>query len=630
MNHTQNPDYRPYIDGLRGIAVLTILLFHIDIAFFGGGFIGVDIFFVISGYLITRIISKDMREGRFSFWNFYARRIKRIFPALFVMLLLTSLATIVFLGPHQYYEFFKALRMTSGQISNFYFAQEVDYFAPGNDHSPLLHTWSLGVEEQFYLLWPLLLLLTHKFLGPGRSLIALSVLLFLSLGVSEYLVRTDAMAAFYYLHARAWELALGGIVALNVLPPLRARLPNELAGAAGLALVLYAAIFYQNADFPGLKAAIPCLGAALFLYAAQQGPGLAHKILSARAFVFTGLVSYSLYLWHWPIVAYYKSYFSTELTLTVQIQMLILSFVLAYISWRWIEQPFRQMRVAPKKVVAAALGLIVTFIVASNVVKNENDAGWRVTYDVVEHVRSPHTLDKICSVEGGAMNTKDCIIGPNKDAYEVILVGDSHASHYTPTVLDWAQENGLTVRIFLRGACRTWVESADIKVKNGRIDHDCMALTQSFYETLATDDSIRYVFLGLLMPKDTDDIRHSIAKIKSYGKTTIFLGQVPMFRDDPHECQIRNNLLITRWFPRDAVDCMALDKDYADARIAETHQSILPLLREYGIAYFDPAPFIQTPFDSAGRFMYLDTNHLNRYGAAHLAPHLKDFLGAGG
>lgn len=628
MDQKNNPAYMPYIDGLRGIAVLVILLFHIDISFFRGGFIGVDIFFVISGYLITQIITKDILAGRFSFWNFYARRMKRIFPALFAMLFFTALATIIFLGPHQYYDFFKALRMASGQISNLFFSREVDYFAIGHDHSPLLHTWSLGVEEQFYLLWPMVLLVTHKFLGLKRSLIVLVALFFASLLTSEYLVRTDAMDAFYLLHARAWELAMGGVIALNILPPLRDQKWIELASALGLSLVLYAALFYETAHFPGLKAVIPCLGAALFLYAAQQSTGMAHKMLSARALVFTGLISYSLYLWHWPVVAFYKSYFSMNLTPVVQIEMLALSFVLAYLSYRYIEQPFRHMSVPPKKVIATGLAVIVVFIVSSNIIKNENDAGWRVTYKVVENVRAPHALDKICSVEGGAMNKKDCIIGPNKDKYEVILVGDSHASHYTPAVLQWAKNNNLTVRIFLRGACRTWVESKTLQIKNGKIDNDCMDLTRSFYQTLGQDTHIRYIFLGLLMPTDSEDIRHSLEKIKTYNKTVYFLGQAPLFKDDPHECQIKNNLLITKLFPKESAHCMELDPEYFNARISASHESFLPLLKDFNIPYFNPVPFIKTPFDEEGRFMYLDSNHLNRYGALYLAPYLEDFLKA--
>jgi len=184
-------NYLPYIDSLRGVSVLSILLFHIDIVYFSGGYIGVDIFFVISGYLITKIIARDIQSGNFSFSKFYARRIRRIFPALFTMLFWASIAAILFLGPVQFYDFFKSFRMASGQISNLFFSREVDYFAIGNDTAPLLHTWSLGVEEQFYLVWPAFLLVIHKIWGITRGQFTLIVLLLLSLILSEYLVHTN-------------------------------------------------------------------------------------------------------------------------------------------------------------------------------------------------------------------------------------------------------------------------------------------------------------------------------------------------------------------------------------------------------------------------------------------------------
>lgn len=626
MDNKNNKAYLPYIDGLRAVSVLTILMFHLDITFFRGGFIGVDIFFVISGYLITRIITREIAAGTFSFANFYARRIRRIFPALFVMLFLTSFAAVVFLGAREFSEFFKALRFASGQVSNILFSREVDYFAAGNRNNPLLHTWSLGVEEQFYLLWPVMLIAVHKFLGLGRSLLVLGLLLVVSLAASEYLVRTNAMDAFYLLHSRAWELAMGGIVALNVIPHLTSQKWIETVSAFGLFLIMVAALFFNDTRFPGLKAVIPCLGAALFIYSAQQGQGWAHKLLSTPALVFIGLISYSLYLWHWPVIAFYKSYFGMHLTMPVQMGMAVLSFALAYLSYRLVEQPFRHAGKSPRKVTGVGLALVVTFIVTSNLVKDENEAGWRVTYKADKAVMKPHDLYEPCATEGGAYDKDRCIIGPHKDRYEVILVGDSHASHYVPTVLDWAEGEGLTVRIFLRGACQTWVESKDVKMKAGAVDTYCMDLTRAFYETLEKDKSIQYVFLGLMGMGDTPDIRHSLEKIKTYGKATYFLGRVPVFSDDPHQCQIKNHLLISKWFPRDNTNCLALDREYSDSMILPARDGFTPLLQELDIPYFDPLPFMDTAFDKEGHFLYMDSNHLNRYGGQYLAPYLRDFM----
>lgn len=618
--------YLPHIDGLRGISVLAILLFHLDVMFFGGGFVGVDVFFIISGFLITQLIAREIEDGTFSFANFYARRIKRIFPALFVMLFVTSLAAILFLGAREYSQFFQALRAASGQISNILFSREIDYFAIGNKNNPLLHTWSLGVEEQFYLIWPLVLFFTHKLWGIGRAAIVLSILLLISLGVSEYMVRTNAIDAFYLLHSRGWELALGGLIGLGAIPPLRKQWGIEIASLIGCALIALSVLFYHESGFPGLKAIIPCMGAALFIYSAQHGKGIAHKIISSRALVFTGLISYSLYLWHWPLIAFYKSYFSPDLSATVQISITILSFALAWLSYKFVETPFRRMTLPPKRVIGLGFAAIVVFVVSSNLIKDENEAGWRVTYKADKAIIRANNYYKTCAVDGGAFNRDDCIIGPNKDKYEVILAGDSHAAHYIPTVLEWAKSKDLTVRIFLRGACRTFVQTDAEIIRQGKVDTYCMDLTKAFYDTLDQDKSIQYVFLGLMLATGTDEVKASLKKIDDRHKKTYFLGSVPIFENDPHQCHIKNNLLVSKVFPRPAQNCMDIDPVYSNAKIAESHDSLKPVLADLGIPYFDPLPFMQTPYDKEGHFMFMDTDHLNQYGGMHLWPYLDQFI----
>lgn len=613
--------YLPHVDGLRGLAVLAILLFHLDIAAFGGGFVGVDIFFVISGYLITSIIAREMQAGTFTFASFYARRIKRIFPALFVMLIGTSVAAFFFLGLDSYSSFFEAMRKASAQISNFYFARETDYFAEGHTHSPLLHTWSLGVEEQFYLLWPLLLLALR------RSAIWLGVIAACSLILSEYLVCTDAMQAFYLLHARGWELAMGGLVALGAVPVLRRASLYPIIGLVGLILITGAVLLFDASNFPGIKALIPCLGAAMILYAGQAG-GISSKILSAKPFVWTGLISYSLYLWHWPLVAFYKNYYGEAMGWGIQTLFFIASFALGYLSWRFVEKPCRALNTKPWKVITVGLLTVVLFIILGNVVKRFSDADWRVTYDVVEHVREAHDLDKICAADGGANDRDHCFIGPDKDAYQVILVGDSHASHYAPAILSWAAEKGLTVRLMLRGSCRTWIDDAgQARIRNGKLDQGCMDLTQDFYKVLADQKSVQYVFMALHTPS-VEEADASLARIKGNHKKVIYLGQVPIFPENPHECQIRKSLLITKWLPRGEAerDCMAPDFAYSESILGPKMGPFRKSLGDLGIDYFDPVPFMKLPFDEKGRFMYLDSNHINRYGAAHLAGPLKSFI----
>lgn len=537
------------------------------------------------------------------------------------MLTGTAAAAIFFLGMEEYSAFFEALRKSSAQISNFYFAKETDYFAQTHAHSPLLHTWSLAVEEQFYLLWPLLLLLTRQ------SKKALLIVASLSLGLSEYLVRTDAMQAFYLLHARAWELALGGLVALNICPKTDRPDLLQALGIAGLGMIAVAILALKPADFPGLKALLPCVGTALILYAGQNGVGAAHRFLSIRPLVWTGMISYSLYLWHWPIIAIYKNYTGGGTGWTFILFFTALSFALAYLSWRFVEQPFRKIEAAPWKIILCGFLTIVIFILFGNIIKKYKDASWRVTYTEAANIREPHALDKICSVEGGAYDRENCIVGPDKDSYQVILSGDSHASHYAPAVLAWAAERGLTVRLFMRGACRVWVDDEEVRIKAGKRDQYCMDLSKDFFETVAQMSSIQYVFLALHTP-GVEEVQTSLDKIKNYGKRTYYLGQTPVFKDNPHQCQIRKNLLATRWFPPNGGDgeCLAFDHDYSDQTLLPKIGPFRAALQRLGIPYFDPVSYLQDAFDEEGRFMYLDSNHMNRYGAAHLARPLAEFI----
>lgn len=619
--------YLPYIDGLRGIAVLAIFLFHLDVGLFRGGFIGVDLFFVISGYLITSIIAREMREGRFSFAAFYARRVRRIFPALFVMLFFASIGAVLFLGLVQFGDYFKAVRYAAAQASNFLFAREVDYFAPDVSHSPLLHTWSLGVEEQFYLIWPLVLLAGHRFLkGGNRASVMLWAVFFVSLGVSEYLARNDGMQAFYYLHSRAWQLALGGLAALGAVDRAKRDGPvMRFLPVAGLVLMTAPLFAYDESRVPGLKALIPCVGIAAILYSARFREGAVTKILSFRPLAAVGLASYSLYLWHWPLIAYYKAYFSPELSVQAGAGIAAATFGAAYLSYRFVEQPFRRLKTSNAATLIAAAAMIAVFVAGANVVKRSSDADWRVTYHVDRFARSPHALDRICSVEGGAYDRERCIVGPDKDAYQVILSGDSHASHYAPMILEWAREKGYTVRLFTRGACETWVLPSETRIRYGKPDTYCMQLTEDFYKALETDKSIRYVFIGMGYPADTGDVRRSLRRLADTGKNVVYLGRVTQFAENPHDCQVRQHLLISGLFPQEDAHCLEFDPAlYAQSRTQ--FDNMKALTAGLGIPYFDPTLYMPVPQDAQGRFLYMDESHMNRYGGAYLAPYFSGFM----
>jgi peptidoglycan/LPS O-acetylase OafA/YrhL len=297
--------YRPDIDGLRAVAVLSVLAFHIRLRGIQGGFVGVDVFFVISGYLISSIVFSEIAESRYSVIGFYERRIRRIFPALFAMLAVFSVFAVIYLLPAELVAYGKSTLAATASASNFYFWRHSGYFDSPTSY-PLLHTWSLAVEEQFYILFPLFLLLVRKFF-PTRLRPSVIVLFCASLVASAVVVFRYRETAFYMPYTRAWELLLGTILSLGMLPRLPRAWQRNLATLAGIGLIAFSILFYtERMLFPGLSALAPCVGSALIIGAGESGSSLIGKILSWRPIVFIGLISYSLYLWHWPVIVLHQ------------------------------------------------------------------------------------------------------------------------------------------------------------------------------------------------------------------------------------------------------------------------------------------------------------------------------------
>lgn len=618
-------NYYPYIDGLRGIAVLSILLFHLSPSLLRGGFVGVDIFFVISGFLITKIIIENLQKGTFSFVDFYAHRIRRIFPALFIMLLVASLAAIIFLGPTPFYDFFKALRFSSFQASNILFAKEVDYFKINAAPSPLLHTWSLGVESQFYLIWPILLIVGYRCFGPRSFLIIMILTIIVGTVVSEILIQTNAKLAFYSLFSRAFELALGGFVSIQQKNQVRPKTYIFL-GWLGFCVVIYSLIFSRETHFPGLNAIPPCLGTALIIYAGQNNPTNLHRYLSHGVITFFGLISYSLYLWHWPVIAFYRSYFDTNLMPVDIMGLALISILLALVSYKFIERPTRKTNLSSKKIIIFGIISIVFLIIFSNVIKRHEKSNWRVNGRFDEQTVTANPYYKLCAHEGGAYDTNNCIVGPNKDVYEVIITGDSHAAHFIPTVLGWAKSKGLTTRIFLRGNCGSFVEQPEPVIHQGKPDIYCMELTKNFYNILETNKTVQYVFTSLYLPVGNEALEKSFKKLNSFNKKVIYLGDAAVFAHNPIECEIQNNLLISTIYPRSEKKCLELDPSYIEKRFLESTETFQPLLEKFGIPYFDFRKYMKTPFDQEGHFLFMDDNHMNNYGGTFFIPALIELM----
>lgn len=359
--------YRPDIDGLRAVAVLAVLVFHFGGAL-SGGFVGVDVFFVISGFLITGILAREVEQGTFSLRKFWMRRLRRIAPASLVVTVVTLLAGLCILMPNDLVPLAKATIAQQTMLTNVYEWRNVGYFDTHRPR-PLLHMWSLAVEEQFYLIYPLLFvrLPMHR-RGLVRAILwgAMLVSLVLSVYATSY---RAGMAGFFLLPFRAWELLLGGLAALETpRRPLGAARANALA-LLGLGLIVVPCVTYsEKIQFPGLAALPPCLGACFLIFAGTHDRTLVGRILSSPVAVAIGLISYSLYLWHWPLQVYARYCSWGPLSTGTIAVLYVASFVLAWLSWRWIETPFRHgMRSigfgeALRIVVAAAIVLIVTSV----------------------------------------------------------------------------------------------------------------------------------------------------------------------------------------------------------------------------------------------------------------------------
>jgi peptidoglycan/LPS O-acetylase OafA/YrhL len=348
-------EYRADIDGLRAVAVLSVLGFHVGLSGVSGGFVGVDVFFVISGYLISSIVFSEIAGARFSLIGFYERRIRRIFPALFAMLAVSSVFAVLYLLPTELVAYCKSMLAATTSVSNLYFWKHSGYFDSPTSQ-PLLHTWSLAVEEQFYVCFPLFLVVVRKCF-PQRLRISVVLLFFCSLVASIIVVSHNAETAFYMPYTRAWELLLGTILSLRMFPRLESAYLRNLATVSGFGMIAYSVVSYtQQTLFPGFSALVPCIGSALIIWAGEGGSSFIGAVLSWRPFVFVGLISYSLYLWHWPVVVLRKmgviagmgvirSQHRIALLSSHRFDMLVeiaISFLLAVVSWILVERPFRR------------------------------------------------------------------------------------------------------------------------------------------------------------------------------------------------------------------------------------------------------------------------------------------------
>lgn len=486
------------------VAVVPVVLFHAGVPMIGGGYVGVDVFFVISGFLITSIIKRELDDGRFSLLTFYERRARRILPALAFMVALTIAVSTLALLPTAMERLGHSVVATALFASNFYFWQTLGYFSPDAEFEPLLHTWSLAVEEQFYILYPPLLMVI--FATPLRRRLAtiLLVLAIGSLGASIAAVAFRPTAAFYLLPFRAWELGLGALLAVSSLPNIRSVPLREAAGAlALLAIVVPVFAYTSTTPFPGLAALPPVLGTALLIHLGQN-KNMVSTLLSVRPIVAIGLISYSLYLWHWPALALFRANKgSIHLSAFEASAAVVLSVALAWISYRYVETPFRRRKLfAQRRSILS--GAIVAIVILSLL---------GVSLDLLKGLPQ-RVPERALQAEAGAQDRNPyrppclgrragqgwCVIGAGIGGYEIesgradaLLWGDSHADALVPAVEMAAEANGLTVAIATLRACAPIVRMGRV---NSSRSSKCLSFNESAFNKVLASDNFPTVILA--------------------------------------------------------------------------------------------------------------------------------------
>ena len=432
--------YRADIDGLRALAVIPVLFYHVGVPGFAGGFVGVDVFFVISGYLICGMIDADIRKGSFSIGNFYKRRILRILPALFVMFLVTSILAYVYCLPVELEEYSRSLASAVGSISNVYFASTAGYFDAPAATKPLLHTWSLGVEEQFYLIAPLLMLFAYRFL-PKRAKLLFAILAALSFAAAVLVCYRNRDFAFYLTPFRAWELALGALLAIGFLPVPQTEFGKNICGTTGMLLVLGTVVFGSSSAPLLAMTSLASIGAALLIASSERGPSMAGRLLSLRPIVFIGLISYSLYLWHWPLIVFQRTdglLVADASSTTSGLVLIVVSVGVACLSWKFVELPFRSRAKDTSK--ATVFSITSTAMVSAfalcGMVLIANGAPFRFPQRVVA-IASYLAYDPSTAFRSGQcylssnrqhLDLEACMT-PDQKRPNYLLVGDSHAAH---------------------------------------------------------------------------------------------------------------------------------------------------------------------------------------------------------
>jgi len=635
-------NYRSDIDGLRTIAVFLVILNHAGFTLLSGGYVGVDVFFVISGFLITNIIYAALQKNNFSITWFLGRRIKRLMPVLLFVILITTIVFSFIMLPQDLMKYYRSVVWVVSYVANFFFWREYGgYFDGGSQEAPLLHTWSLAVEEQYYFIWPLILIFGYKYLGSTKTIIASIVACIAAVIFSQWGTEVTIGAAYYLLPTRFFELLVGSCLALswNHLPRFN-QLTNHILSCIGIGLIAGSALLLnEHSSFPGYNALYPVIGTALIIFSAN---GIINKLLTLKPMVFTGNISYSLYLWHWPILVLFH-YTATELTFQNQLIAIASTYIISILSWKYIEQPCRHIKINDFKSITikfyALPSALLVFIALSGVYFD----GYKGRYDeqilAMENALNTHSSKsrKLCHSsfrQSDSLPNKECIFGTasglKNSKPEVFIIGDSHANHFVPFIkaltsnaniqgLDYTLDRCIPVfelkwgsNLHKAGLCENRNRLAREYIENNNFAYVVLAASWPDYGTrrIFTEQQIQNKELveSIFQSRLTETLKI----ISETGATPIFLTDTPTLKGKSPKCIIKNAIFDSK-----------LDCDIQHKKNELVTATLNKLKTQFpNLITLEPHKMMcngsQCTMEINGIPLYRDDDHLNEVGSSLL------------
>jgi peptidoglycan/LPS O-acetylase OafA/YrhL len=633
------PAYRPDIDGLRALAVISVLLFHIGIPGFDGGYVGVDVFFVISGYLITRLLEESRDESaRHQLAAFYLRRMRRILPALLATCLVTAVVAVALFTPDELVNVGKFLAATPVMLSNVASWTRGDYFAPGVRQLPLSHLWSISVEEQFYLIYPLLLIAIARYRLPYRRLTLIglaSVSLALCIWASHHM----SEANYVFAPTRAWELLLGATLAMSAAPRIWNRIAVEgVAAASLLGIVVAVHLYTASTRYPGTAAILPCVAtAALLATGSSSRPALVNRMLSWRPLVFVGLISYSLYLWHQPMLVFVNYYYIAPLTPAATAALLAATLLVATASWRFIERPVRArilMKNTRTLLVGAGVGS-AGILVAGLVLWNSDGFPQRFPPEtrslIVSMTATPELVHCVEDVSLEQVRAgRVCNYGPGDPSPKVLLWGDSHALALMPAVQELAKAHGMHAYFVAKYNCLPlFAPSNPIRIDTATDRYGCATFNSAVLEAIARLQPELIILDGAWaageppahVPDVAAGIEQTVNRVSDHSRSICVVFAVPMLK-----YAVSHALFMSRrrHIPD---DFLSLSRADALAQHSDMEHDVRVIAQRSGLKVADPkdalCPANSCLYKADDRSLYFDDSHLSVYGALYAAPTLE-------